>query len=245
MNEHNSRTDGGRRILKGAVAAYVLLSAALVGFLIIQTHAGYVVGTKLGFIDVPEITPIQKAVVLQHARLDRNLAPGVVVFLGDSHILGLDITAITPKGVNFAVGSETTVGLLARLPRYKSISKARSVVIGIGYNDIDKRGSEQIAQNVATILQRIPAPVVLSGLLPVSQGTLIPAEDTNRINLIIKMTNELLKRACTQNCRFVDPLPKFAGSIKNKRYHEDDGVHLNVHGYEIWRNLISNTLKNR
>lgn len=243
MNEHNSRAGVGRRILKGAVAAYVLLSAALVGYLIIHTHAGYVVGTKLGLIDVPEITPIQKAVVLQHARLDRNLAPGAVVFLGDSHILGLNVTAITQKGVNFGVGSETTVGLLARLPRYKSISKARSVVIGIGYNDIDKRGATQIAQNVATILQRTSAPVVLSGLLPVSPGTLIPERDADRINQIIKKTNELLKAACTVKCRFLDPFPRFAVSIRNKRYHEGDGVHLNVHGYEIWQNLISNTLK--
>lgn len=229
-----------RTILITALSAYVLSATAFIAYLVANTHAGYVLGVELGVIDVPEITPLQKKTVLGQMRLDRNLTSDRIVFLGDSHIAGLDVTQITKEGVNFGIGSETTTGLLARIDRYQSVRKARGIVIGIGYNDIGLRDNSRIVENIRSILSRIRVPIALSGVLPVSpESPNAHKQATPLKNAAVASINAMLQPICTQHCVYVNVDATFSDPRRRARYYEEDGVHLNKEGYRIWTALFS------
>ncbi len=224
--------------------AYVLASAAFIVYLVANTHAGYVLGITIGLIEDPEITAFQQETVSHHLRRDRNLTPGRLIFLGDSHILGLDVIQIAQDGVNFGIGGETTVGLRARIERYRSVSQARAVVIGIGYNDIGRRDAVQIVNNIRDILARLSKPVVLSGLLPVSQAQLETSTQAPEMNATIQSVNKMLRSVCRENCVFADPYPVMDSLTDKPSYYEPDGVHLNAKGYLVWTRFLSEFTEN-
>jgi lysophospholipase L1-like esterase len=235
---NNAAMKAVRKFLAIAMVLYAPASLALIAYLVSNTHAGYVLGVKIGLIDNAGITEFQKNTVAHHMRLDRNLTDGRLVFLGDSHILGLDTMQVAPDGVNFGIGGETTAGLLARVGRYKSVRQARGVVIGIGFNDFGRHESGQTVDNVRRILARISVPVVLCGILPVAPGG---AENpaAAKLNAAIASINSDLRSICTKDCIFADPDPIFAGMADPAPYYESDGVHLSREGYGAWTKLIS------
>ncbi len=231
-----------RPFLVIALAAYFLSSTAFIAYLGANTHAGYVLGVTMGIIDVPEITPFHEKTVVGHMRRDRNLAPGKIVFLGDSHILGLDVAQISRDGVNFAIGGETTAGLLARIDLYQSVRKARTIVIGIGYNDIGLRDNRLIIQNISNILSHISVPVALCGVLPVSPTSPDSSAEATKKNDVINSINVMLRSICTKNCVYIDVETIFSDQSRRAFYYEKDGVHLNKKGYNLWTALISNVI---
>jgi hypothetical protein len=101
---NNAAMKAMRKFLAIAMVLYAPASLALIAYLVSNTHAGYVLGVKIGLIDNAGITEFQKNTVAHHMRLDRNLTDGRLVFLGDSHILGLDTMQVAPDGVNFGIG---------------------------------------------------------------------------------------------------------------------------------------------
>lgn len=189
---------------------------------------------------MPEVAPFQQAAVVQQMRRDRNLAAGAVVFFGGSHIMSLNVSRITPHGMNFGIGGDTTVGLLTRLPRYQSVGKARAVVVGIGFNDVKKRDAKAIVRNTREILDRIPVPVVLCGLFPIVPDAAHRSAETERHNAVIRDVNKALRDICKGDCVFVDPHPDLTG--REPRLRDPDGIHLDRTGYDIWTGLIAEKL---
>ncbi len=55
-----------------------------------------------------------------------------VVFVGDSLTQSLYVDAVARPSVNYGIGGDTTVGVLGRLPEYRSILCASAVVMAIG-----------------------------------------------------------------------------------------------------------------
>lgn len=76
------------------------------------------VGYRLGIIKHidPEITQhyVETAVFLE--RIDNNIPDEAVIFIGDSGIQGLCVSAVVCPSVNFGIGTDTTVGVLKRCP---------------------------------------------------------------------------------------------------------------------------------
>ena len=194
-----------------------------------------------------EITEHFHHMVHYHARMDGNVPIGSVVFIGDSITQGLCVSAVAPTAVNYGIGSDTTVGVLQRLPVYNSIKRAGAVVIAIGINDLKLRTNEDILHNYSIIAERIPEniPVVFSAVLPLDEK-LFP--DCRGWNQRIQTLNTDLKTFCdrSRNHFFVDAGPLLLDGQGNlaAEFHDRDGIHLNSKGNAIWIGELRRALKN-
>jgi hypothetical protein len=114
-----------------------------------------------------EITDYLNRIFSYHIRMDGNIPDGAVIFIGDSLIQSLCVSAIACPSVNYGIGGDTTVGVLHRLPFYHSITRASVVVLSIGINDMKYRTNEEILSNYKIIINKIPHKVriIFSALL--------------------------------------------------------------------------------
>jgi lysophospholipase L1-like esterase len=186
----------------------------------------------------PEITLHFHQMVRYHERMDANTPDGSVIFIGDSMIQGLCVAAVDTPSVNYGIGNDTTVGVLKRLPKYRSLERASACVVAIGVNDLQRRGNEDILKNYSAILQTIPQhlPLVLSAVLPLDERV---HDDLVGINTRIKELNSGLRGLCeaqSAKCTFIDPGAKLIDSSGNlgKAFVDGDGLHLNSAGNSIW-----------
>lgn len=186
----------------------------------------------------PEITLYFHQMVKYHQRIDPNVPDGAVIFIGDSITQGLCVSAVVTPSVNYGIGSDTTFGVLKRLPKYQSLSRASACVMAIGVNDLQLRENEEILKNYSRILHAVPQhlPFVLSAVLPIDERVYA---DFQGINARIKELNHDLRVVCNTErprCTFVDPGSKFIDSSGNLRkdYADGDGLHLNGAGNSIW-----------
>jgi len=185
-----------------------------------------------------EITQHFKRMLCYHARMDGNVPDGAVIFIGDSITQGLCVSAIACPSVNYGIGSDTTVGVLKRLPSYKSIQRASAIVIAIGINDMRYRSNEDILRNYAAIAKQIPedVPVIFSAVLPIDEEVRDQWQGRRRAR--IKALNADLETLTKQheNLFFVDAGPLLVDENGNlaDQYHVGDGVHLNTAGNAIW-----------
>lgn len=171
-----------------------------------------------------------------HQKIDQNLPAGSILFIGDSHVQGLAVTAVTPLGVNFGIGHDTTLGVLHRLPLYSSVKETRAVVLAIGFNDLRRRNNAAIIKNISQILEQIPpgVPVLLCGIMPVDEEPRNLAGYNARILLLNEQLAHL--EALRSKTLFLNPTPILAnktGSLPST-LHSGDGIHLNSPGYERW-----------
>jgi hypothetical protein len=131
------------------ILVYVIAIHMLFGIVLIKSDFIQRVETKLGFVKPKiEITEHFHRMLRYHSRMDGNVPKQSVIFIGDSITQGLAVTAVINPSVNYGIGSDTTVGVLNRLPVYKSIEKASTVVIAIGVNDMEYRSNEEILRNL-------------------------------------------------------------------------------------------------
>ena len=186
----------------------------------------------------PEITLHFHQMVRYHERMDANTPDGAVIFIGDSMVQGLCVAAVATPSVNYGIGSDTTVGVLKRLPKYRSLKRASVGVVAIGVNDLQRRSNEDILKNYSSILKTIPEhlPLVLSAVLPLDERVHV---DLAGINTRIKELNSGLQVLCeTQSakCTFIDPGAKLIDSSGNlgKEFVDGDGLHLNGAGNSVW-----------
>jgi lysophospholipase L1-like esterase len=193
---------------------------------------------KMGLNVVPsELTSFYHDMVEYQKRVDKNIPDNAVIFIGDSFIQSLAVSATTAYGVNFGIGGDTTVGVLNRLPYYKSIGKVRSIVLAIGANDLMRRDPDEIIINYKKILESLPdqANVVVVAIHPVDEKCRQPV---GRSNSRIKSLNSKLKELCARYVHVAffaieDKLKDRSGNL-SEELHEGDGVHLNQLGYQVW-----------
>ena len=117
-----------------------------------------------------------------HQRIDKNTASESIIFIGDSHIQGLAVSAVAANAVNYGIGGDTSFGVMARLRVYKSLSSSKAVILAIGFNDFKYRSNAAIIDNVEQILTQLPnrTAVILCAISPV--GKIKHAQYNQRIS---------------------------------------------------------------
>lgn len=184
-----------------------------------------------------DLTDHYRRMMIYHERIDGSIPQGAVLFIGDSITQGLCVAAVCDRAVNFGIGSDTTVGVLHRLPRYHAIERASAVVVAIGVNDLRRRDDAVILENMEQIIRFISAraPLIISAVMPVDERVESVGQGRNeRITALNKKIAEL----CTEHtgCIFVDVSEALTDEEDNlaAHYHVGDGVHLNTAGYAYW-----------
>ena len=189
-----------------------------------------------------EITQHFHRMLCYHKRVDGNVPDGSVIFIGDSITQGLCVSAVTCPSVNYGIGSDTTLGVLKRLPDYRSIDRASVVLLAIGINDMKRRSNDEILENYRLIIEKIPktTPIVFSAVLPLDEESREERQGRNQDR--IKLLNSSIQKLANTSSRvfFVDAgslLVDASGNLADK-FHDGDGVHLNSKGNEIWINAL-------
>lgn len=225
---------------KSLLIGYSICLHSLLILMLVKTDFIPRVGYRIGLIRNvgPEITKHYEQTKNFLERMDANTPDGTAIFIGDSSIQGLSVAAIVNPSVNFGIGTDTTVGVLERLPKYRSLKQASVCILSIGGNDLRRRGNEEILKNYAAILHAIPPrlPIVVNAVLPVDEHV---RDDLTGRNRRSRALNSALKTVCvaqSPRCTFVDPGAKLvdASGHLSKQYHVGDGVHLNGVGNAIW-----------
>ena len=218
--------------------AYVVLVHGLLALVLWKSDFFVRVEQKLGAPpSVQEITDHYKRMLRYHVRMDQNVPDNSVVFIGDSLTQGLCADAVAFPSVNYWIGGDTTVGVLGRLPEYRSLHSASAVVLAIGVNDMKFRENQHMVQNYRRILQILPqaVPLVCSAVLPVNEAMMAPGKVTNAR---IRDLNASLKTLCSEDarCVFVDVGSSLvdAGGNLSTAFQDGDGVHLKNAGNRIW-----------
>lgn len=202
------------------------------------------VGVRLGLYQQPEISSYYNTITTYHKRMDGSIPEGATLFIGDSITQSLATSAVSDLSVNYGIGADTTIGVLNRLPLYKSISTAKAVVIAIGVNDLKRRDNSDIVGNFKKVLDFIPRDktIVVSAILPVDERVEAVNASNDRIiklNLEIRELAKYYKNVAFVNSR--DLLQESDGNLK-KEFHIGDGVHLSMSGYQVWINQLRNAL---
>lgn len=165
---------------------------------------------------------------------------GSVVLLGDSITQGWgeDFSAAFPgmKIANRGISGDTSRGVLIRLKEDVLALDPKAVVLLIGTNDLEEKGTpDVIAGNLKLILAEFAKhnpsmPVVVCQVFPSSESKNRPSEK-------IKQVNKLYAGVVKGNAQvtFVETWPLFADSKGDAIAEEfPDLLHLNAAGYRKW-----------
>lgn len=188
-----------------------------------------------------ELTEHYNKMLQYHKRMDANIPDNAAVFIGDSLTQGLCVDAITTPAVNFGIGSDTTVGVLRRLPHYRALERASLIVIEIGVNDMQYRENGAIMENYSQILDGLPrkARIIVSAVLPIEEKRVHTGDRKPITNDRIRNLNSGLATLCKQypdRCLFVDIGDKLLdqrGQLA-PALSDSDGIHLNSEGNKVW-----------
>lgn len=195
---------------------------------------------NLGLLNPPEIGQFHQHTFGAHLQLDGSVEAGSVIFLGDSLTQGLNVAAVTNHGINYGIGMDTSVGLLRRIPGYKSLAEASTIVIAIGINDLlrAKRSPDAILKNYQKIIDRLPSKenptvkIVLQAVFPVDEkfGFKGMNEEIQEINTMLQVLAKI------NGYEFINLFEPFVGTQGNlkKEFHIGDGIHLSNNGYQLW-----------
>ncbi len=170
----------------------------------------------------------------QLSRLDGGSADGRVVFLGSSTFQGLDVSAITPYGLNLGIGGDTLRGLSERAGHYRSLNTARAVWINIGFNDLARR-CELPSASITEVMALAPpeVPVLVLGIQGIDSARLKTRCD-GRLPALIAELNASHERDCAsrRGCTYVPhPVAALRAPSAPPPPLEADGIHLSPDGY--------------
>lgn len=246
-------------------SAHSSLQKAIIGAMNIRTVAGItylsiihlllaVVLWKSDFIDKVQIKlgmssldtlSFYEQTTLYHQRMDSSIADSAVIFIGDSITQALATSAVTTTSVNFGIGTDTTRGVVERLPLYQSIKRSTAVVLAIGVNDIYQQVDPlETRANYKNILDSMPTDisVIAASVLPVGSV----AENKHFTNADITSLNSDIKALANEysNVIYLDVNEKLKDEtgFLPPEFHIGDGVHLSHAGYRILINSLSESL---
>lgn len=181
-----------------------------------------------------EIDPHYRQMVAFHSRIDPNLNDGVNIFIGDSLIQGLAVSSVIPNAVNFGIGGDTSLGVLKRTLNYKSIYRAKRVIISVGHNDFKVKKKIKTINNLKLILDLIPKDIEVT----ICSIFLIDDDIEKGITNfdIINLNTEIQKIALLYvNVSYLDTNDwAILNGKLSPEFHIGDGVHLNKQGYNLW-----------
>lgn len=168
-------------------------------------------------------------------RQAQNLPSGTMIFLGDSHIQGLSATAVHSDAVNFGIGHQQLQDLVRYIRDYPEILKNKTIVIGIGINDLLKSSqfnSENAIENLLSALKRCDCHIFLLSILPVNEEKLSKPGLNGRIATMNRQFNIAVINAGIVFINFNKLFADQTGQLATK-YDLGDGIHLNSKGYEL------------
>lgn len=215
----------------------------LIAILFWQTDAIELIKRRLSDWGPVEMSKVWQHFVAVQRQIDAQLPPGAVVLIGDSIVEGFSVTRLGRPAATFGIGGDTTVGVLGRLDRYRSLATASAIVLLVGSNDMLYRPETEVGPNLRKILERLsglPGQVLAVGLLPVDETA-----QRGRSNAVMTRINVELRQACAaqRNCRYLDAWPVLAPSGQlAAAFHPGDGIHLNAAGYERLAVLLTAAL---
>ena len=217
-----------------AAYLYLLLIHLFLAIVLWKSNFVEKIGIKLG-ISGPHLS-FHERMVDYHKSMDGSVPEGSVLFIGDSITQALATSAVTNHSVNFGIGSDTTLGVIERLPLYKSVDSAKAVVLAIGINDIHQSMDRtSTLANYKKILDYIPSKVsvVATSVIPIGSN----AESEGFTNKDIVSLNDAIDNLTAEyeNVVYLDTSDKFgndAGYLHDY-LHIGDGVHLSDEGYAI------------
>ena len=132
--------------MKRLVVAYIVTLHLVVGGMLWKSDFLDRVNSRLGLIEQlpkPEISEYYHRILRYHERSVDSVPDDSVIFIGDSITQGLCVSAVQPNAVNFGIGSDTTTGVLMRIPAYMpALERAKCIVLAIGVKHLmtDSRG---------------------------------------------------------------------------------------------------------
>ena len=191
---------------------------------------------NLGLLNPADITLLYDDMLGSHIQLDGSVEAGSVIFLGDSLTQGLNVAAITHPAINYGIGMDASYGLLKRIPYYKSLNRASTIVVAIGINDFlrARRSPADIVKNYKKILDSLPSDkkVIMQAVFPVDERMGLPGlnEKIIQLNAMLQSLAEDRKHDFL-NLR--EPFVDKDGNLKQE-LHVGDGLHLSDKGYSQW-----------
>lgn len=237
-----------RRWLKWLSIAYIVFLHAVIVVALVKSNLLLLIGKTLDVYDREEQSSDYYRELVVQLAVDATVAPGAVVFLGDSITHDLDVTAVVRPAVNFGLGGDTTNGLLARLPLYRSITGARAIVLAIGVNDLRYRSPSDIEITYRKLLAALPpsSPVVLGAVLPVDEAVDGVRQRKWLRNATIRRLNDAIANLCIgrAGCVVADAGPALGdtrGDLAGD-FHQADGWHLSPAGYRVWGEVLAKAL---
>lgn len=215
---------------KWLLISYLVILHAMMAIMLARYGLPLSIRIKLGLVSAN--MPFYESMLVFQQSVDASLPDGTVVFLGDSITQGLANVAVAPNSINYGIGGQSTSQLHDALRYYRSLPRAKAIVLTIGINDFLQHGERGVQQRLAQIAQALPShvPLVWNAIMPVAPG------EVDMQALI--QANEEIKRQCAQRpqCTFVNTWPILsdqAGHIHPSHY-QPDGVHLSPEGYRAW-----------
>lgn len=161
-----------------------------------------------------------------------------IVMLGDSITYRVNWNELFNMPiVNRGIDSDTTTGFIHRMDLIYKLNPKKVFIMG-GINDIMEGYTvDKIFSNYKIILQNL----LERNITPYVQSTLLTSR--NNLNIHVKELNILLKEYCDNNkITFINLNKKLSHNDKLLREYTHDGLHLNSHGYTIWKQVIARYL---
>jgi lysophospholipase L1-like esterase len=157
------------------------------------------------------------------------------VAIGDSHLHGLQGKAISPDLVNLSIGGLSAGRFNDYLSRdlFPLPLAPSGYLLHLGHNDLEEGVAyPTIEKSLESVLNRLGAdlPITVVELFPrlKSASNSVYSKGRSDLNLFLRRKCEVMPKCIWLP---VDYLKNEAGDL-NERYVENDGVHLNVEGYQ-------------
>lgn len=215
------------------IALHMLVFLVLVGLVLLKT------GVITRNIDRGEhgFGEYYDTMLAFHERGDAALPANGIILLGDSLIQGLPTLAVGDRAVNYGIGADSIAGLQLRIPKYKSLSTARALVLAIGINDMRDLDNSEIEDRYSSMLQMLPENVPYYCVAAVPLDEKIERNWRGRSNERYKDWNARIKRVCEAGGgRYINVPDAFISSDGSlpSQFHIGDGLHLNAEGNALW-----------
>jgi lysophospholipase L1-like esterase len=171
---------------------------------------------------------------------------GSIIFLGNSLTDIAEWSELwqNPKVKNRGISTDNTFGVLARLEEMLEEQPSK-IFLMIGINDIARGIPDSLIVNnyrriIATVQRLSPkTKLYIQSLLPTNNSFVEYRGYQNKDNHIQAVNRELAALCTGTNPVFVDLYPHFLdGEGKLDRRFTNDGLHLTVEGYLLWKRLL-------
>lgn len=172
-----------------------------------------------------------------------NNDPNEVLFVGNSLTQRFDTDKWfgKPNYKNRGIGLNKTTDILNRLDEIIE-SKPKMILLMIGINDLPSNRLDTIIQNYQEILQTIKTStpnteVVVQSILPTVDNSMTQVDKQ-----ILELNREIMQLAAEFGYRYLDLHTPIMQHPDRSSLYVNDQVHLNEQGYQLWVNMLNDSI---